>query len=171
MKSKTKKKPTPHELLAEVKGKGEAKTYQFEDYIEVIDEMQKKDYSYAQIAQFLQDRLGIAVNRGQVYRAYQLWLEFKEQEERERAEAEEEARRQGYLDEEPPSEEELKERAIASAAGDVIRYVADTYSGEKKPGTVLEIIERARLILDENARAEHEADEADKRRNRENNNQ
>jgi hypothetical protein len=45
MPAKSRKKPTPDELLAEVKGKESAKTYEFEDYLEVVDQLVQKDYS------------------------------------------------------------------------------------------------------------------------------
>jgi hypothetical protein len=67
--------PSPRELLAEVKSRPAARTYAFEDYLEVIHELKMKGESYAEIADFLAKRLGMEIKRGQVYRAYQLWLE------------------------------------------------------------------------------------------------
>ncbi len=75
MAPKTKKPPTPDELLAEVRGRGAAKTYAFQDYIEVVDHMNSNGYSYAKIAEFLTEKLGYGISRGQVYRAHQIWLE------------------------------------------------------------------------------------------------
>ena len=66
--------PSPTELLNEVRKQPVARTYAFEDYLESVHELKSKGHSYAAIASFLGKRLGIAVSRGQVYRAYQLWL-------------------------------------------------------------------------------------------------
>lgn len=72
--SPKKKVPTPDDLLAEVQGLEAAKTYAFEDYLPVIDVLKKKGHSYSDIASFIKERLGITASRGQVYRAYQIWL-------------------------------------------------------------------------------------------------
>ncbi len=76
-----KKIPTPDELLAEVRGIEVAKTYPFDEYAPVIHELQQKGYSYAKIAEFLQERIGMKMSRGQVYRAYQLWLATRDTDE------------------------------------------------------------------------------------------
>lgn len=73
-----KKVPTPEELLEEVSGKSAAKTYPFDEYMGAVDVMQKKGYSYAEIAKFLAERLGQNITKGQVYRGLTLWREDQE---------------------------------------------------------------------------------------------
>lgn len=74
MTAKSKKIPSPDEVLAEVLGKQPEKTYPFEDYLQAVHEMQNKGFSYAKIADFLGERLQMKISRGQIYRAYQTWL-------------------------------------------------------------------------------------------------
>lgn len=59
MSAKSKKMPTPDELLAEINGQPDAKTYEFEDYLPAIDAMQRKNHSYAEIAQFFEGPAGL----------------------------------------------------------------------------------------------------------------
>ena len=160
MATKSKKKPSPADLLAEVKGQKPAKTYEFDDYIEVVDELHRKDYSYADIAKFLAERLGISVTRGQVYRAHNLWLEDKE------AQAEAEAEAQRFADEEgtePP--ETMDEGAVAMnrAAGAVLKFLLGEYPDGSLPESHAEVLKLAMTFLDEDARNEYLAAEEDKR--------
>ena len=45
--SPRKKRPTPEQLLAEVKGKEAARTYEFEDYLEVVHELVQKEHRHS----------------------------------------------------------------------------------------------------------------------------
>jgi hypothetical protein len=161
MSAKSKKKPTPDELLLEVKGQKAAKTYEFDDYLPVVDELQKKDYSYAQIAEFLETRLGIKVSRGQVYRAYQMWLEAMEEVELQQREEAELAMETEY---EGPEPQDLQEAAFSNAVGDVLKYVHDKYPDSSLSGGRLALLKRCVGILDYENRDEHEAEEADRQK-------
>ncbi len=149
--------PSPEELLSEVRGKKAARTYEFEDYIEVVDELQRKDYSYAKIAEFLAERLGIEVSRGQVYRAYQIWLEEKEREA--------EAARDERLEQLEPSESKLDsdEMAIEQAIAGVLGYLTKEFPEGVYFGH--DVILQAALLRVEVRRAdERKADEEDQRK-------
>lgn len=160
-----KKKPSPDELLAEVRGRGPAKTYEFEDYIEVIHEMQDKNFSYAKIAEFLSERLGYSIARGQVYRAYQTWLEVRAEVEKEQAEAEHLASLDDRTDFDP--EDHLwreREEKLSQATGALIRFLLGTYPEGSLPGTHLDVLKRAVAFYDEKARDDFAAEQADKYR-------
>ena len=159
MKSKLKKKPTPEELLVEVKGQEAAKTYEFEDYLPVVDALQKKGHSYADIAKIIQERLGITASRGQVYRAYQIWLEESRQ-------AEEGIAQEERYAPEPTFQEEYEHRLYESAVA-LIDELRDRHAqGSNEPWTDPEtLLGRAHGILAEERRlaekAEAEAADAD----------
>jgi hypothetical protein len=152
-------KPSPFELLEEITQQGTAKTYQFEDYLEVIDQMHKKDFSYAKIADFLTQRLGYSVTRGQVYRAYNQWLELKEMEE-EKAELERLAADFDEPDFDP--EEDQENQKLNEAAATVLKFILDKYPAGSVPGDALGIAKRIVIYLDEDARADFQAGESDK---------
>jgi len=163
-KSKSKKKPSPAELLAEVKGQKPAKTYEFDDYLEVVDELKRKENSYADIATFLAQKLGISVTRGQVYRAHCMWLEVKEQVEREEAEA----RHYADMEEREPELPELEdptEAALGKIASDIVGYLRDKYPRSSLPGETdyPDVLKRALAMQDLAARDEFMAEEEDKR--------
>jgi hypothetical protein len=173
MATKTKKKkPSPGELLAEVKGRPAAKTYEFEDYVEVIDEMQRKDFSYAKIAIFLSERLEYPITRGQVYRAHQLWLEAKRYAEEQ--EREEEAAEAAYRAEHPDedsvsafdpaemSEEARQEHLLSQAVGDVAGYVVKKYPEGSIPGSHRDLVKRVLGLFDSEVQDDLAAERADK---------
>lgn len=167
-----KKKPSPGELLAEVKGRPAAKTYEFEDYVEVIDEMQRKDFSYAKIAKFLSERLEYPITRGQVYRAHQLWLEAKRYDEEQ--EREEEAAEAAYRAEHPDedsvptfdpvemSEEAKQERLLSRAVGDVAGYVVKNFPEGSIPGSHRDLVRRVLGLFDAEVQDDLAAERADK---------
>jgi hypothetical protein len=157
MASSKRNRPTPEELLVEVKGKNAAKTYEFDEYIDVIDELHRKDYSFADIAEFLGTRLGISVNRGQVYRAHRMWLNEKNRAELNALEAME-----NLEDEEVGSE-------IGSANGGDVEKVSHEVIGlievyiKTHPRTDFsKVFERAASLLQSKKVDEDAADEADK---------
>lgn len=159
MSAKSKRKPSPEDLLAEVRGIESAKTYEFEEYLEVVHELQQKDYSYAKIAEFLKERLGIEVSRGQVYRAYQMWLE-------ERSAVEE----QEFADAQPPDDfQDRFDRELEERAKQLIEEMQEqeAHSGGEPWNDAELILGRAHAILkaqrEERERAEHEAEAADRR--------
>jgi len=171
MTAKSKKnKPSPEELLSEVKGRPRDKTYEFEDYVEVIHEMKSKDFSYARIAAYLSERLGYDITRGQVYRAYQLWCEMKDEEAREEAErkreAEEAAMPTGDEDDsgpdDPDSEEDEAAYAEAKAVSDVLEYAMRKYPAGALPNGLRGLCKRLLAVVDEEARSEFAAEESDK---------
>jgi hypothetical protein len=151
---KAKRKPTPEELLVEVEGQGAAKTYEFEDYLSVIHALQQKGHSYADIAEYLKDRLGIIASRGQVYRAYQIWL----QECSNADEGMEEQERNAP----PVSIEDEYEENIHKNAVDLIAQLSEQYSEvSSEPWNDPEsIIHRASKILMERREIEKASDDA-----------
>jgi len=166
-----KKKPSPGELLAEVKGQPAVRTYEFDDYVEVIHEMQSKGFSYAKIAEFLTEKLGYAITRGQVYRAYQLWAQVQEEEQRQKEEAEHyEAMWRAQHGEAPddmePEDEAAKAAQVAetNAAVDVLKYVREKHPEYSLGCSHVHLFQRVIAFLDFDARNEFEAAEADKRR-------
>jgi hypothetical protein len=149
--------PTPEQLLLEVQGKGAAKTYEFDEYIEVVDELHRKDYSFADIADYLEKRLGISVNRGQVYRAHRIWLNEKSRAELDALEAME-------------NEEDQEEGAeIGSAYAEVTEGAAHEIIGlldifiKSHPGTdYSKVFKRVLSLLESRKLDEGAADEADR---------
>ncbi len=62
-----------------------ARDFPLESYIEAIRKLRTRDYSYAEIADWLNNQLkeqlgGKKIQRGQVYRVYQQWLQAVENE-------------------------------------------------------------------------------------------
>lgn len=60
-----------------------ARNFAVEEYIDAIRKLQSRGYSYAQIAAWLNEQLaeklqGQKIQRGQVYRVYQQWLELQD---------------------------------------------------------------------------------------------
>jgi hypothetical protein len=60
-----------------------ARNFPVEDYIEAVCKLQARGYSYAEIADFLNEQLAVMlgpkkITRGQVYRVYQQWLELQD---------------------------------------------------------------------------------------------
>ena len=60
-----------------------ARSFPVENYIEAIRKLQTRGYSYAEIADFLNEQLASMlgpqkITRGQVYRVYQQWLELQD---------------------------------------------------------------------------------------------
>ena len=117
------KTPSPRELLAEVKSRPAARTYAFEDYLEVIHELKTKGDSYADIAGFLAKRLGMEIKRGQVYRAYQLWLGDRMGHGQPTADGREHEERS-----EPVSEEESTPKAEARAVEQLVSILDGKFS-------------------------------------------
>lgn len=157
---KPKKKPTPSEFLANVRGESRAKTYEFDDYIEAVDELiERKGYSYADVAAYLAEKLGIAVTRGQVYRAHGLWTKMKEEDEEER-------RNSAMADEEGfrSPEEEEQQKLMNQAATKVVRFVEDSFPRESPLGNHAEILKLALAFVDADTRDELNAAMSDKRR-------
>jgi hypothetical protein len=70
--------PTPKKLLKEAKAEAHQHPFDLLDYGEVIDTLFKKGFSFADIAKWLSARLEDAIKRGQIYYAYQVWLEKQE---------------------------------------------------------------------------------------------
>ncbi len=173
-----KRKPSPEELLAEVKGLKPASTYEFDEYLDVVNELKNKDHSYADIAEFLTEKLGIAVTRGQVYRAHMMWLEMQEEMERQEDEArrareeqekeEEEARRaQEEMEEpefpEPPEvldKDEVKRREMAD---DVVKFLIEKYPHDSFVGEYADILKLALAHMDFETRDELAAADEDNR--------
>ena len=154
MKTKAKKKPTPEELLVELEGQAAAKTYEFDDYLPVIDAMQRKGYSYAKIADFLKERLGITASRGQVYRAYQIWLQ-------EATRAEEGMAYEEQFVPEPTPQEEYDEKLEKNARGLIARLQEEEVELDGAPWNEAHaILRRAVKILDDKQAVEMAADEA-----------
>lgn len=59
-----------------------ARNFAVEDYIDAINKLHTRGYSYAHIATWLNEHLveklqGQKIQRGQVYRVYQQWLELQ----------------------------------------------------------------------------------------------
>lgn len=164
MVTRSKKRPSPIQLLAEVQGVKPAKTYEFDDYLEVVHELKGKDYSYADIAKFLADKLGISVTRGQVYRAHGLWLEV-------RHEAEKQAEEEAYLrslDAEndvvvDTDTEELAQRLQNEAAVDLLSYIRKKYPEGSLPVDEAGLLKRALAFVDSETRDEQGAAEEDRR--------
>lgn len=99
--------PAPHELLAKAKGLVSPKKFDLSEYFEVMHELRSKELSYAEIAAWMTENLGVDVQRGQVYRVYNNWLEFLEHQ---KQEDEENARLAAEHESEiePPDEESLE---------------------------------------------------------------
>ena len=118
-----------------------------------------KVISYADIAKFIQERLGITASRGQVYRAYQIWLEESRQ-------AEEGIAQEERYAPEPTFQEEYEHRLYESAVA-LIDELRDRHAqGSNEPWTDPEtLLGRAHGILAEERRlaekAEAEAADAD----------
>ena len=165
MSAKSKKKPTPEELLAEVKGKESAKTYEFWDYIEVVDELVKKDYSYAKIAEFLADKLGIEINRGQVYRAYQMWLAEQQRVEEEARHAEEYEHERADKGAEPDFVQQMN-AFRREAADEILQRLKEKFREELNqfPVTSEDILRTALQTIEESRRDDAEAEEADRKK-------
>ena len=148
MPPKTKKKPSPEQLLAEVKGLKPAKTYAFDDYVEVIDELHRKDYSYADIAKTLSEKLGIPVARGQAYRAHMLWKadvrRIEEQEAEEQRQHEEMIAQEAHDQE---SYEGAVQDASYEAARDVLKYIGEKYPPDKCLAKQLDILKAALAMV------------------------
>ena len=83
--------PAPHELLAKAKGIQRPKKLDLSDYVETMRELRNKDMSYADVAQWFSENLGMEVQRGQIYRIYNNWLQLLEHIKQEEAEAAEAA--------------------------------------------------------------------------------
>ena len=163
--SPRKKKPTPDELLAEVKGKEPAKTYEFEDYIEVVHELVQKEYSYAKIAAFLVEKLGMEISRGQVYRAYQIWLQaqqYAEDQERQAEEYECELVEDGS---EPVFVQQMN-AFRREAANEILQRLKEKFREELNqfPVTSEDILRTALQTIEETRRDEAEAEEADRKK-------
>ena len=159
MAPKTKKKPSPEDLLVEVKGQSAAKTYEFEDYIQVIDELQRKEHSYSDIAEFLKDRVGISASRGQVYRALQLWRAKQEELANDATEFQPEGE-QG--DGDPASIALVFER---DAGRKLLADLADEYRGDEVPDmvSIAGILREAVKIQQQAAADENAAETADEK--------
>lgn len=158
MSAKSKKMPTPDELLAEVHGLPSAKTYAFDDYIEVIDALQKKDHSYADIAAFLKERLGFDATRGQVYRALNIWRADRKAEQL-RAEGVE------IDDRSERNEWELEAEEFEQRAGESVReWLIEHFPADDFPNPAVShygILQEAIRPYREQAEAEKAAAEAD----------
>ena len=154
MAPKQKKKPTPEELLVEVEGQQAAKTYEFEDYLPVIHALKQKGHSYSDIAEFIKERLGITASRGQVYRAYQIWLQ-------EASLAEEGIAQQEDFGPAREFEDEIEEKVQAHAE-DLIDSLREKFPDDpNEPWNDADvIIHRASAILTERREAEQAADAA-----------
>jgi hypothetical protein len=150
---KSTRKPSPDALLAEVKGFAASKTYEFEDYLPVVHELQTKGFSYADIAAFLEKKLGITVARGQVYRAYRRWLEDQQRAVEEAAEmAEREAN-------EPPEENgdvHGLDKMLHDGAIEVLNLLEEINPKSKPPCLHEGILARASIML-ERERADDQA--------------
>lgn len=122
--SPRKKIPSPDELLSEVQGIESSKRYPFEDYMSVVHQLQQKDYSYAKIAAFLKERLGFEVSRGQVYRAYQIWLEEARLADERAREGEEQARMaEAFLP--PPSLHDEYDQRLQEEADELMQRLRE----------------------------------------------
>jgi hypothetical protein len=155
-----KKRLTPEELLVQIQGEEAAKTYEFEDYLPVIHVLYtEKGHSYSDIAKFVEERLGITASRGQVYRAYQMWLAKKNETDADRASAE------AYDESRPEYEVRVDEEA-----NKLLDFLSDEFAGRgNAPWDDHEIIvARAAEILVARQQAadaaEVEAGEADEKR-------
>ncbi len=153
MTAKTKKKPTPEELLIEVQGQAAAKTYEFEDYLPVIHALQQKGHSYADIAEFIKDRLGISASRGQIYRAYQIWLADQSFTDEDVAEEERFTPPQTF-------EDEIAERVNQNAVQLIETLEEQTSRSDEPWDDAAFIIHRAAEILTERREAELAAEQA-----------
>jgi len=166
-----KRKPSPAQLLAEVKGKEPAKTYEFEDYLQVIHELVEKDYSYAKIAAFLAGKLGMEISRGQVYRAYQIWSDEQERSAEEARQAEEYLIQQAEDGPEPdvedgPDDADKMNAFWDRAAADIRTYLKKKYAKECKDLGLPEefVLRRALEPYEQARRDEAEAEEADRQK-------
>ncbi len=91
-----------------------AKDFPLESYVEAINKLRTRGYSYAEIANWLTGQLakelaGKKIRRGQVYRVYQQWLEQSEAESwghigGVRAISEEEAEKEAEIEDKKPPE-------------------------------------------------------------------
>ena len=184
MSPKNKRKPSPKELLEEVRTFKPARTYEFDEYLDVVHELKNKDHSYADIAAFLTEKLGIAITRGQVYRAHMLWLELQEEikrrDDEERRQSEEEARdevqasredddRFGEPEDEladepePPQELDEDERVRREIADDVLKYLMGKYPHSAFTGEYSDILKFALAKMDSETRDELVAKAEDQR--------
>ena len=160
MAPKKSKVPTPEELLEEVSGKSAAKTYPFDEYMQAVHLMQtEKGYSFAQIADFLSERLGGKFTKGQVYRGYQMWLVRR---------AEEENDRPAFDPEEPPSsfdDGEADRQNWIEEKGDRLEEFLEELcpDDEPIPAGPLDILECVRARIARKAEDERAASEADER--------
>jgi hypothetical protein len=145
--------PSPRELLTEVKSRPAAKTYPFEDYLEAIHELKTKGESYAGIAGFLAKRLGMEIKRGQVYRAYQLWLGEEAGKAAPAAES-----RVRKAPERRASEEELTPRTEAQAVDQLVSILDEKFS-RGLPHRAL--LRRALGVIEEREAHERMAQEGD----------
>jgi hypothetical protein len=145
--------PSARQLLAEVRSRPAAKTYAFEDYLEVIHELKTKGESYADIAGFLAKRLGIEIKRGQVYRAYQLWLEGGAGKAQPAAES-----RARKAPDKPDSEEELTPKSEALAVDQLVSILDERFSSGLPHRALLR---RALGVIEEREARERMAQEGD----------
>jgi hypothetical protein len=145
--------PSARELLAEVKSRPASKTYAFEDYLEVVHELKTKGESYADIAAFLAKRLGIEIKRGQVYRAYQLWLGEGAGKAQPAAES-----RVRKAPDRPAPEEELTPRSEARAVDQLVSILDEKFS-RGLPHRAL--LRRALGVIEEREARERTAQEGD----------
>lgn len=146
-------RPTPEQLLIEVKGKASAKTYEFDDFIEVVDELHRKEYSYADIAEFLARRLKISVSRGQVYRAHRMWRVEKNRINIESQEA---------MESETGAVEILEIGQNEKAANEVLELLNENYLITHPEADLLRILRETIALLESRKVDEAAADEADR---------
>ena len=147
-------------MLAEITGQQAPKTYAFEDYLPVAHEMQEKGFSYADIAKFLGERLSMTISRGQIYRAYQIWLTDRD----EAAEHDEIGRRD---DGEPYTIDDEIQEKLTENAREVIDMLTQRASNAPYDDphsiltTAVNTLEQEYAAA---AKAEADADAADKQR-------
>jgi len=144
---KSKKIPTPEELLTEIQGQPAAKAYAFADYLPVLHAMQQKGFSYADMSEFLKKRLGFVASRGQVYRAYQAWLE--------------EQRQSGESDFEPePTFQNEYDEKVYQRAQELIDELQERDNANEPWDSPRAILREAVRILEDRDASEKAAEEA-----------
>jgi hypothetical protein len=154
MTAKSKKIPTPDEVLAEVLGKQPEKTYPFEDYLPAVHQMQNKGFSYAKIADFLGERLEMKISRGQIYRAYQTWLINRSDEPDER-------------EPDMPEDRDEYEEMLAEAVRELRQKAEERFQAPHYPenfgdDVICAAADRIRAVHEQQQADERAAEEADK---------
>ena len=127
------KAPTPKKLLREAMAEPSMHARSLGAYGQVIDTLSEKGYSYAQIANWLSDRLKGEIKRGQVYYVHQNWLE-EQQTKQSRAALDQIAKEEASGDgsHEPEKMDEATAQFLQENHENVLDREADTADAQRK---------------------------------------